>query len=178
ALPRRVGSPVRREEALGRGDRRPALRQLCRLDERRLRDLAHLVPGRQHPLRLHRGRAAGRAAARGADARRGFAAPAGRPARGSEWPRRAVADRSAAGHRLVTAGAGELIRLTAREAVARLKRRALTPLDLVEAAAARIEAADGDVTAVLRGGFVRAGDYAKRLMEGQGRGREDHAGWL
>ncbi len=78
----------------------------------------------------------------------------------------------------MTAGADELIRLTAREAVARLKRRELTPLDLVEAAAARIEAVDGAVNALPIRCFDRARDYAKRLMEGKGREREDHPGWL
>lgn len=78
----------------------------------------------------------------------------------------------------MTAGTDELIRLTAREAVARLKRRELSPLDLVEAAAARIEAVDGPVNALPIRCFDRARDHAKRLMEGKGREQEGHPGWL
>ena len=42
----------------------------------------------------------------------------------------------------------ELIRLTATEAVARLRRREITPLELIDAAAARIEAVDAKVNAL------------------------------
>src|SRR4029079_15928662 len=42
----------------------------------------------------------------------------------------------------------ELIRLTATEAVARLRRREISPLELIDAAVARIEAVDGQGNAL------------------------------
>ncbi|MBJ7252662.1 MAG: amidase, partial [Acetobacteraceae bacterium] len=42
----------------------------------------------------------------------------------------------------------ELIRLSATEAAARLKAGDITPLDLIDAAEARIAAVDGDVNAL------------------------------
>ena len=60
--------------------------------------------------------------------------------------------------------ADELIRLTACEVVELLKRRELSPLDLVEASLARIEAVDGKVNAMVTLCPERARDQARRLM--------------
>lgn len=57
----------------------------------------------------------------------------------------------------------ELIRLTAREIVSLLKRREVSPLELVDAAMARIEAVDPAVNALPTRCFDRARDQAKRL---------------
>ena len=67
----------------------------------------------------------------------------------------------------------ELIRLTATEAVARLRRREISPLDLIEAAAARIAAVEPSVNALPTLCFDRARDHAKRLMNGSGREAAD-----
>jgi amidase len=72
----------------------------------------------------------------------------------------------------------ELIRLTATEAVARLKRREISPLDLIEAAAARIACVEPAVNALPTLCLDRARDHAKRLMGGAGREAEAEAGWL
>ncbi|MBX6747380.1 MAG: hypothetical protein IRY87_35570, partial [Acetobacteraceae bacterium] len=72
----------------------------------------------------------------------------------------------------------DLIRLTATEAVARLKRREVSPLDLIEAAAARIAAVEPAVNALPTLCLDRARDHAKRLMAGEGRENADHPGWL
>lgn len=72
----------------------------------------------------------------------------------------------------------ELIRLTATEAVARLQRREVTPLELIDAAAARIAAVEPAVNALPTLCLDRARDHAKRLMAGQGREAEGEAGWL
>ncbi len=74
------------------------------------------------------------------------------------------------------AGAGELIRLNAVEAVKLLNRGEVTPLDLVEAAAARIAATDPVINALPTLCLERARDRARRLMEA--RGVERPAGWL
>ncbi|ANK79541.1 MAG: amidase [Rhizobiales bacterium NRL2] len=57
----------------------------------------------------------------------------------------------------------ELIRLSASEAVARLKAGDVTPLDLIDAAAGQIAAADGAVNALPTRCLDRARDHAKRL---------------
>lgn len=59
--------------------------------------------------------------------------------------------------------ADPLIRLTACEAVAALRRRELRPLDLVEAAAGRIAAVDGAVNALPTLAIDRARDHARRI---------------
>jgi amidase len=71
-----------------------------------------------------------------------------------------------------------LIRLTATEAVARLRRREISPLDLIDAAAARIAEVEPAVNALPTLCLDRARDHAKRLMNGQGREAEGEAGWL
>jgi amidase len=72
----------------------------------------------------------------------------------------------------------ELTRLTATEAVALLRRREVSPLDLIEAAASRIAAVEPEVNALPTLCLDRARDHAKRLMAGEGREHEGAAGWL
>ncbi len=72
----------------------------------------------------------------------------------------------------------DLIRLTATEAVARLKRGEVSPLELVEAAAARIAEVEPAVNALPTLCLDRARDHARRLMAGRGRELEGAAGWL
>ncbi len=57
----------------------------------------------------------------------------------------------------------ELIRLSAREVVRLLNLRAISPVDCVEAALARIELVDGDVNAVPTVCAERAMAEAKRM---------------
>ena len=66
---------------------------------------------------------------------------------------------------------GELCRLTAREAVGRLKSGDLSPLELIDAAAARIDATDGALNALPTLCLERARDHARRLM-GSATGRD------
>ena len=72
----------------------------------------------------------------------------------------------------------DLLRLTATEAVSRLRRGEVSPLDLIDAAEARIAAVEPEVNALPTLCFERARDHAKRLMAGQGRALEGQAGWL
>ena len=72
----------------------------------------------------------------------------------------------------------ELIRLTATEVVARLRRREISPLDLIDAAAARIAAVEPAVNALPTLCLDRARDHAKQLMNGERREAEGEAGWL
>lgn len=71
-----------------------------------------------------------------------------------------------------------LFRLTAREASAALARGDVSPLELVEAAAARIAEVEPAVNALPTLCLDRARDHAHRLMRGQGREMEGQAGWL
>ena len=72
----------------------------------------------------------------------------------------------------------DLIRLTATEAVARLKRGEVSPLELIDAAEARIEAVDGPVNALPTRCFERARAHARDLMAGRRREAEGEPGWL
>jgi amidase len=72
----------------------------------------------------------------------------------------------------------QLIRLTATEAVAQLRRGTISPLDLIEAAAKRIAIVDPAVNALPTLCLDRAREHARRLMNGQGREAEGEAGWL
>jgi amidase len=72
----------------------------------------------------------------------------------------------------------ELCRLTATEAVLRLKRREITPLDLIEAAVHRIAQVEPDINALPTLCIDRARAHAERLMQGVGREAEDEPGWL
>lgn len=69
-----------------------------------------------------------------------------------------------------------LIGMTAAEVVARLRRREVSPLELVDALIARIEAVDGQVNALPTRCYERARDQAKALMA---KGAPpDRPGWL
>lgn len=70
----------------------------------------------------------------------------------------------------------EYYRLSAAEAVLRLKRREVTPLELVDAAIARIEATNGALNAVVTPCYERAREHARRLM--QSRPDDAPAGYL
>jgi amidase len=72
----------------------------------------------------------------------------------------------------------ELCRLTATEAVLRLKRRELTPLDLIDAAARRIAQVEPAINALPTLCLERARAHAQRLMRGDGREAEAEPGWL
>src|SRR5579864_8382831 len=70
----------------------------------------------------------------------------------------------------------DLIRMTAREAVALLERRTVSPLELIDAALARIESVEGAVNALPVRCPERARDHARRLMrEGP---PADRRGWV
>jgi amidase len=71
----------------------------------------------------------------------------------------------------------ELIQLTATEAVARLRRRDLSPLDLLDAVVARIEQVEGCVNALPVCFIDQARADARRLMEGTWP-RSSAPGWL
>ena len=61
----------------------------------------------------------------------------------------------------------DLHRLTANEAVDMLRRRRVSPLELIEAAASRIAAVDPAVNAVPTLCLDRARDHARRIMDGK-----------
>ena len=72
----------------------------------------------------------------------------------------------------------DLIRLGAAEAVALLRRRAVSPVELVEAAARRIEAVDGEVNALPTRFFDVARDDARRFVDASHGPAAEHPGWL
>src|SRR5690242_660014 len=72
----------------------------------------------------------------------------------------------------------ELCRLTATEAVLRLRRREITPLDLIDAAARRIAEVEPAINALPTLCIERASAHAERLMRREGRAAEGEAGWL
>ncbi|MBS0241177.1 MAG: amidase [Proteobacteria bacterium] len=72
----------------------------------------------------------------------------------------------------------DLIRLTAREAVRRLSRREISPLDLIDAAERRIAQCEPAINALPTLCLDRARHHAKRLMRGELREAEGKAGWL
>jgi amidase len=73
-------------------------------------------------------------------------------------------------------GAGELVRLTARQAVALLEKREVTPLELIDAALARMDEVEGAVNALPTRSAERARDHARRLMKAPP--PADRRGWL
>jgi len=72
----------------------------------------------------------------------------------------------------------ELFRLTATEAVSRLKRGDITPLDLIDAAERRIAEVEPAINALPTLCLDRAREHARRLMRGEGRDAEEEPGWL
>jgi amidase len=72
----------------------------------------------------------------------------------------------------------ELTQLTATEAVARLKRGDITPLDLINAAEHRIAEVEPAINALPTLCFERARKHARGLMRGDCREAEEEAGWL
>ena len=72
----------------------------------------------------------------------------------------------------------ELIRLSATEAVARLKRGDITPLDLIDAAERRIGDVEPAINALPTLSFARAREHAHALMRGERREAEGEPGWL
>src|SRR5262249_26466125 len=72
----------------------------------------------------------------------------------------------------------ELCRLTATEAVLRLERREITPLDLIDAAARRIAEVEPAINALPTLCIERARAHAERLMRGECRAAEAEPGWL
>jgi len=78
----------------------------------------------------------------------------------------------------VPAARDELIRLTATEAVARLKRGDVTPLDLIDAAERRIAEVEPALNALPTLCLERAREHARALMRGERRGADGEPGWL
>ena len=76
------------------------------------------------------------------------------------------------------ATSNELIRLTATEAVALLKRGEITPLDLIDAAERRIGEVEPAINALPTLCLERAREHARRHMAGAGREAEGEPGWL
>src|SRR5215510_3242091 len=72
----------------------------------------------------------------------------------------------------------ELIRLTATQAVTRLKRGDITPLDLIDAAEQRIAEVEPNLNALPTLCLERGREHARRLMRGQGREANNEPGWL
>jgi amidase len=72
----------------------------------------------------------------------------------------------------------ELCRLTATEAVLRLKRREITPLDLIDAAARRIAEVEPTINALPTLCIDRACAHAETLMRGEGQEAKAEPGWL
>jgi len=70
----------------------------------------------------------------------------------------------------------DLIRLTATEAVEQLKRGEISPLDLIDAAEARISEIEPVLNALPTTCFERAREYARRIMAAEA--PEDDRGWL
>ncbi|MBS4023343.1 MAG: amidase [Dethiobacter sp.] len=70
----------------------------------------------------------------------------------------------------------ELISLTACEAVELLRRREVSPLDLIEAAAARIKDTDGIVNALPTLCIDRAREKARKIMDSSE--KKENPGWL
>jgi amidase len=68
----------------------------------------------------------------------------------------------------------DLVRMPAREVVARLKRREVSPAELIDAAARRIDEVDGAVNALPVRCYERARDHARRLPAAG----DDRPGWL
>ena len=71
----------------------------------------------------------------------------------------------------------DLFRVSARAAVDLLRKGEVSPLDMVDAAAARIEATDGALNALPTPCIERARDHARRIMAG-GSAQAGNGAWL
>src|SRR5579883_1010108 len=80
--------------------------------------------------------------------------------------------------RSISMARDELWKMTAVEAVTLLKKKEVSPLDLVEASAKRMAEVEPAVNAMPTLCLDRARDHAKALMAGKRREAEDEAGWL
>src|ERR1700735_2035764 len=72
----------------------------------------------------------------------------------------------------------DLIRMSATEAVARLRKREISPLELIDAAEARIAEVEPAVHALPTLCFDRARDHARRLMADRSAEAASEPGWL
>lgn len=72
----------------------------------------------------------------------------------------------------------DLIRMTARNVVAKLRAKEISPLDLIDAAERRIAACEPAINALPTLCLERGREHARRLMRGEGREAEGEAGWL
>lgn len=72
----------------------------------------------------------------------------------------------------------ELWRLSATTAVAKLKAGEVSPLDLIDAAASRIESVEPAINALPTLCLDRARDHARRLMQDKAGQARDEPGWL
>ena len=72
----------------------------------------------------------------------------------------------------------DLIRLTASEAVARLRTADVSPLELIDAAERRIAQVEPAVNALPTLCFERAREHARELMAGRRREAQNEPGWL
>ncbi len=72
----------------------------------------------------------------------------------------------------------ELWKMTAVEAVARLKKKEITPLELIDASAGRIAEVEPAVNAMPTLCLDRARDHARKIMAGTANEAEGEAGWL
>src|SRR5258707_7613647 len=72
----------------------------------------------------------------------------------------------------------EPCKMTAVEAVTLLKKREISPLDLIEASASRIAEVEPAVNALPTLCLDRARDHAKRIMSGVACEAAGEAGWL
>jgi amidase len=72
----------------------------------------------------------------------------------------------------------ELLLMTATEAIGHLQSGDLTPLDLIDAAEARISEVEPIINALPTTCFERAREHAHRLMKNENRSPNDKPGWL
>ena len=72
----------------------------------------------------------------------------------------------------------DLTQLNARDAVNLLRRREVSPLEMIDAAVTRIEATDSSLNALPTLCVDRARDHAERILEQQKSAVEDSPSWL
>ncbi len=72
----------------------------------------------------------------------------------------------------------ELVRMSAQDVLALLRSKQITPLELIDAAAARIADVEPAINALPTLCLERARERARKLMDGTAELGEDGAGWL